>query len=112
MFSVSALATPPGRAPLARSVLSVLTPAPAPNFPPAPALAVMGARGNPSAQAPADNGIRLHEKYFERREIKEAIEFAETGGIAVHRNFDSYHGSTIRGFTRHKPVLPVIRVRP
>jgi len=53
----------------------------------------------------------LHEKYFERRQIKEAIAFAEAGGIAVHRNFDSYHGSTIRGFTREKPFLHVIGLR-
>jgi hypothetical protein len=53
----------------------------------------------------------LREKYFERRQIKEAIAFAEAGGIAVHRNFDSYHGSTIRGFTREKPFLHVIGLR-
>jgi len=53
----------------------------------------------------------MREKYFERREIKEAIAFAEAGGIAVHRNFDSYHGSTIRGFTREKPFLHVIGLR-
>jgi hypothetical protein len=52
------------------------------------------------------------EKYFERRQIKEAIAFAESGGIAVHRNFDSYHGSTIRGFRREKPFLHVIGLRP
>ena len=52
------------------------------------------------------------EKYFERREIKEAIAFAEAGGIAIHRNFDSYHGSTIRGFRREKPFLHVIGLRP
>ena len=54
----------------------------------------------------------VHEKYFERRQIKEAIAFAEAGGIAIHRNFDSYHGSTIRGFTRSKPFLHVIGLRP
>lgn len=54
----------------------------------------------------------MHEKYFERREIKEAIAFAEAGGIAVHRNFDSYHGSTIRGLRRQKPFLHVIGLRP
>ncbi len=54
----------------------------------------------------------LAERYFERRQIKEAIEFAERGGIAVHRNFDSYHGSTIRGFRREKPFLHVIGLRP
>lgn len=52
------------------------------------------------------------EKYFERRQIKEAIAFAESGGIAVHRNFDSYHGSAIRGFRREKPFLHVIGLRP
>jgi hypothetical protein len=54
----------------------------------------------------------IREKYFERRQIKEAIAFAEAGGIAVHRNFDSYHGSTIRGFRREKPFLHVIGLRP
>ena len=54
----------------------------------------------------------MREKYFERRQIKEAIAFAEDGGIAVHRNFDSYHGSTIRGFMREKPFLHVIGLRP
>jgi hypothetical protein len=54
----------------------------------------------------------MREKYFERRQIKEAIAFAEAGGIAVHRNFDSYHGSTIRGFRREKPFLHVIGLRP
>jgi hypothetical protein len=53
----------------------------------------------------------MQEKYFERRQIQEAIAFAESGGIAVHRNFDSYHGSTIRGFRREKPFLHVIVLR-
>lgn len=53
----------------------------------------------------------MREKYFERRQINEAIAFAEQGGIAVHRNFDSYHGSTIRGFRREKPFLHVIGLR-
>lgn len=52
------------------------------------------------------------ERYFERRQIKEAIAFAEAGGIAVHRNFDHYHGSTIRGFRRERPFLHVIGLRP
>jgi hypothetical protein len=52
------------------------------------------------------------ERYFERRQIKEAIAFAEAGGIAVHRNFDYYHGSTIRGMTRERPFLHVIGMRP
>lgn len=54
----------------------------------------------------------LQERYFERREIKEALAFAEAGGIAIHRNFDSYHGSTIRGMVREKPFLHVIGLRP
>lgn len=54
----------------------------------------------------------LRERYFERREIKEAIAFAEEGGIAIHRNFDSYHGSTIRGMRRERPFLHVIGLRP
>ncbi|HSP08430.1 MAG TPA: hypothetical protein VLU92_02395 [Candidatus Dormibacteraeota bacterium] len=55
--------------------------------------------------------MELREQYFERREIKEAIAFAEAGGIAVHRNFDHYHGTTIRGFTRERPFLHVIGLR-
>jgi hypothetical protein len=53
----------------------------------------------------------LYERYFERRQIKEAIAFAEAGGIAVHRNFDHYHGSTIRGMRRVRPFLHVIGLR-
>lgn len=52
------------------------------------------------------------ERYFERRRIREAIAYAEGGGIAVHRNFDHYHGSTIRGFRREAPFLHVIGLRP
>jgi hypothetical protein len=55
---------------------------------------------------------QLRERYFERRQIKEAIAFAEAGGIAVHRNFDHYHGSTIRGMMRERPFLHVIGLRP
>jgi hypothetical protein len=58
------------------------------------------------------SGGALEERYFERRQIKEAIAFAEAGGIAVHRNFDHYHGSTIRGVTRERPFLHVIGLRP
>ena len=50
-------------------------------------------------------------RYFERRQIKEAIAFAEGGGIAIHRNFDHYHGSTIRGMRRERPFLHVIGLR-
>ena len=52
------------------------------------------------------------ERYFERRQIKEAIAFAEAGGIAIHRNFDYYHGSSIRGMMRERPFLHVIGMRP
>ena len=54
----------------------------------------------------------LQERYFERRKIKEAIAFAEAGGIAVHRNFDHYHGSAIRGLMRERPFLHIIGLRP
>jgi len=54
----------------------------------------------------------LREQYFERRQIKEAIVFAEAGGIAVHRNFDHYHGSMIRGMMRERPFLHIIGLRP
>ena len=53
----------------------------------------------------------LREQYFERRQIKEAIAFAEAGGIAVHRNFDHYHGSMIRGMMRERPFLHIIGLR-
>jgi hypothetical protein len=56
-------------------------------------------------------GAPLQERYFERRQIKEAIAFAEAGGIAVHRNFDHYHGSMIRGMVRERPFLHVIGLR-
>ena len=52
------------------------------------------------------------ERYFERRQIREALAFAEAGGIAVHRNFDYYHGSTIRGLVRERPFLHIIGLRP
>jgi hypothetical protein len=58
------------------------------------------------------SGGPLEERYFERRQIKEAIAFAEAGGIAIHRNFDHYHGSTIRGLRRERPFLHVIGLRP
>jgi hypothetical protein len=54
----------------------------------------------------------LREQYFERRQISEAIAFAEDGGIAVHRNFDHYHGSMIRGMVRERPFLHIIGLRP
>jgi len=53
----------------------------------------------------------IEERYFERRDIKAAIAFAEAGGIAVHRNFDHYHGSTIRGVRREAPFLHIIGLR-
>ncbi len=52
------------------------------------------------------------ERYFGRREVREAITFAEAGGIAVHRNFDHWDGTTIRGVQRTKPFLHVIGLRP
>ena len=57
------------------------------------------------------SGEPLREQYFERRQIKEAIAFAEAGGIAVHRNFDHYHGSMIRGMMRERPFLHIIGLR-
>lgn len=55
----------------------------------------------------------LEERYFERRQIREAIAFAEAGGIAVHRNFDHYSGrSSFRGMTMTAPFLHVIGRRP
>jgi hypothetical protein len=53
------------------------------------------------------------ERYFERREVRAAIAWAEDGGIAVHRNFDRYHGTrSARGFLMGRPFLHVIGLRP
>jgi hypothetical protein len=49
------------------------------------------------------------ERYFERRQVREAIAFAEQGGIAVHRNFDHYHGHlSARGIVMEMPFLHVL----
>lgn len=51
-------------------------------------------------------------RYFERRQIRDAIEFAEAGGIAVHRNFDRYHGQRSHGGrVMERPFLHVIGLR-
>jgi hypothetical protein len=53
------------------------------------------------------------ERYFERRQVREAIDWAESGGVAVHRNFDHYHGTrSARGFVMTRPFLHVIGLRP
>jgi hypothetical protein len=53
------------------------------------------------------------ERYFERREIHAALEFARAGGIAVHRNLDIYDGRiSARGFVMRRPFLHVIARRP
>ena len=55
----------------------------------------------------------LEERYFERRQIREAIAFAEAGGIAVHRNFDSLPRLDDPGHARASgPFLHVIGLRP
>ncbi|MGH7904118.1 MAG: hypothetical protein ACREPA_08330 [Candidatus Dormibacteraceae bacterium] len=59
-------------------------------------------------EADADREGGAPERYFERRRAREAIAFAEAGGIAVHRNFDHYHGTYIRGLRREMPFLHVI----
>lgn len=52
-------------------------------------------------------------RYFERRQIYEAIAFAEAGGIALHRNLDTYHGTrSRRGVIMTKPFLHVLGLRP
>lgn len=62
----------------------------------------------PAMTAPAGE-----ERYFERRQIREAIAYAEEGGIAVHRNFDRYHGMrSRRGMRMECPFLHVIGLRP
>lgn len=53
------------------------------------------------------------ERYFERREIREAIAWAEGGGVAVHRNLDRWDGQrSERGMVMRKPFLHVIGLRP
>lgn len=53
------------------------------------------------------------ERYFERRQVREAIAYAESGGIAVHRNFDHYSGTfSIRGMRMTAPFLHVLGLRP
>ena len=69
------------------------------------------ARACPS-NAEVTGAAPLREQYFERRQIKEALAFAEAGGIAVHRNFDHYHRSMIRGMMRERPFLHIIGLRP
>jgi hypothetical protein len=55
---------------------------------------------------------RPEERYFERRQVRDAIAWAEDGGIAVHRNFDHYHGTrSARGFVMTRPFLHVIGLR-
>lgn len=45
--------------------------------------------------------------------MREAIAFAEAGGIAIHRNFDHYHGQRSgRGLLMEAPFLHVIGLRP
>jgi hypothetical protein len=62
---------------------------------------------------PALSEPSLAERYFERRQIREAIAFAEQGGIAVHRNFDTYDGHlSPRGMVMRSPFLHVIGLRP
>jgi hypothetical protein len=56
--------------------------------------------------------LEAEERFFERRQVKEAIAWAEEGGIAVHRNFDHYHGTrSARGFVMTRPFLHVIGLR-
>ena len=55
----------------------------------------------------------IEERYFPRRAIREAIEFAEGGGVAVHRNLDIYDGRvSARGWVMRRPFLHVIGLRP
>lgn len=55
----------------------------------------------------------VEERFFARRQIRDAIAFAEAGGVAVHRNFDHYHGQvSARGWVMERPFLHVIGLRP
>lgn len=54
----------------------------------------------------------LEERYFERRQIRQAIAFAEAGGIAIHRNLDTYHGRrSTGGMVMERPFLHVLGLR-
>ncbi len=62
--------------------------------------------------APSNTDPRGEERYFERRQIKEAIAWAEAGGIAVHRNLDRYDGQVSEGGrVMRRPFLHVIGLR-
>jgi hypothetical protein len=50
------------------------------------------------------------ERYFEVREIMEAVAWAKAGGIAVHQNLD-YSGTVIGGRARSGPFLHVFGKR-
>lgn len=57
--------------------------------------------------------VRGAERYFERWQIHEAIAYAEAGGVAVHRNLNTYDGQrTLRGAVMHKPFLHILGLRP
>ncbi len=51
-------------------------------------------------------------RYFRLTQLREALEFARAGGVAVHRNFDFYDGTVIRGVARPGPFLHVLGLRP
>lgn len=69
--------------------------------------------GQPALKQVAGGDPLPPERYFERRQVREAIAFAEAGGIAVHRNLDSYHGRTSpRGVRMERPFVHVIGLRP
>jgi len=75
---------------------------------------VHGAALTPAGpEPPGEAEPPLEERYFERRQIRDAIAFAERGGIAVHRNLDAYDGRlSPRGVVMRKPFLHVIGLRP
>lgn len=68
---------------------------------------------NQPSPDPPRPGSPGEERYFERRQIYEAIAWAEAGGIAVHRNLDTYDGRrSKRGLIMRKPFLHVLGLRP
>ena len=72
----------------------------------------LGSRLGEGAGARLRRSAPVEERYFERRRIADALSWAEAGGVAIHRNFDHYHGTRSgRGFVMTRPFLHVIGMR-
>src|SRR5256885_17260948 len=76
-----------------------------PASPPGTFTLVPSTRGGLATCARTVPSAAMREKYFERRQIKEAIAFAEAGGICLHRNLHTHYSSTHRSLQRQEPLL-------